>query len=128
MKQAADDAASKTTNSSKRTSSEPLVALSQSAMQLTSSADHFPCMQQECLDQKFVVFASEMDLRAHVVSTVSLLRRSKRKNSVCSTAETCQLETELRLDSSPSTSSREGEKVVHLPRLGAHLDKVGDST
>ena len=27
--------------------------------------DHFLCMEQECLDKKFVVFASQMDLKAH---------------------------------------------------------------
>ncbi|KAK1927275.1 putative cytoplasm protein [Papiliotrema laurentii] len=31
-------------------------------------ADHYPCMQQSCLEQKFVVFPNEMDLRAHLVS------------------------------------------------------------
>ena len=34
------------------------------------SADHYPCMQQSCLEQKFVVFPNEMDLRAHLVSAV----------------------------------------------------------
>ncbi|CAO1629107.1 unnamed protein product [Parajaminaea phylloscopi] len=28
---------------------------------------HFPCLQKDCLDQKFVVFASQMDLKAHQV-------------------------------------------------------------
>ena len=27
--------------------------------------DHFPCLDKECLEQKFVVFASEIDLSAH---------------------------------------------------------------
>jgi hypothetical protein len=29
--------------------------------------DHFPCIQASCLEQKFVVFATEMDLRGHMV-------------------------------------------------------------
>lgn len=31
--------------------------------------DHHPCFDRECLEQKFVVFDSEMDLKAHQVST-----------------------------------------------------------
>ncbi|PFH60017.1 hypothetical protein XA68_11570 [Ophiocordyceps unilateralis] len=30
--------------------------------------DHFPCLQKECLDNKFVVFESRMDLQAHAIS------------------------------------------------------------
>lgn len=42
-----------------------------------SSSDHFPCRQEVCLEQKFVVFGSELDLRAHTIEVVSLylLRR-----------------------------------------------------
>jgi hypothetical protein len=29
--------------------------------------DHFPCKQHTCIDQKFVVFHTEMDLRGHMV-------------------------------------------------------------
>lgn len=29
--------------------------------------DHFPCMDRECLEKKFVVFGSEMDLKAHQI-------------------------------------------------------------
>ena len=29
--------------------------------------DHFPCKQETCIEQKFVVFATEMDLRGHMV-------------------------------------------------------------
>lgn len=29
--------------------------------------DHFQCKQQACIEQKFVVFATEMDLRGHMV-------------------------------------------------------------
>lgn len=32
--------------------------------------DHFPCTNAECLAKKFVVFSSEMDLRAHQVHEV----------------------------------------------------------
>jgi hypothetical protein len=31
--------------------------------------DHFLCLDQECLDKKFVVFGSEMDLKAHQLET-----------------------------------------------------------
>ena len=31
--------------------------------------DHFSCLDQECLDKKFVVFDSEMDLKAHQLET-----------------------------------------------------------
>lgn len=31
--------------------------------------DHFPCKQQHCIEQKFVVFATEMDLKGHMVET-----------------------------------------------------------
>ncbi|KAF9792169.1 hypothetical protein BJ322DRAFT_17332 [Thelephora terrestris] len=31
--------------------------------------DHFPCKQPTCVEQKFVVFATEMDLRGHMVET-----------------------------------------------------------
>ena len=31
--------------------------------------DHFLCMEQECLDKKFVVFSSQMDLKAHQLET-----------------------------------------------------------
>ncbi len=34
------------------------------------SSDHYPCMQPVCLEKKFQVFPSEMDLRAHMVSEV----------------------------------------------------------
>ncbi|ORX38336.1 hypothetical protein BD324DRAFT_578052 [Kockovaella imperatae] len=30
--------------------------------------DHFPCNEPQCVEQKFVVFGSEMDLRAHTIA------------------------------------------------------------
>lgn len=36
------------------------------------SRDHFPCQQPICLEKKFQVFGSELDLRAHMVEEVSL--------------------------------------------------------
>ncbi|KAF4584036.1 hypothetical protein GQ602_005409 [Ophiocordyceps camponoti-floridani] len=30
--------------------------------------DHFPCLNRECLDNKFVVFESRLDLQAHAIS------------------------------------------------------------
>ena len=39
--------------------------------EIDGSADHYPCKQPSCLEQKFVVFGNEMDLRAHLVTEVS---------------------------------------------------------
>ncbi|KAF2647476.1 hypothetical protein K491DRAFT_614512 [Lophiostoma macrostomum CBS 122681] len=39
------------------------------ALELHFRQDHFLCPDQECLDKKFVVFESEMDLKAHQIST-----------------------------------------------------------
>lgn len=36
-----------------------------------ASADHFMCRDEACLEQKFVVFGSELDLRAHTIEAVS---------------------------------------------------------
>ena len=33
--------------------------------------DHFPCYAASCIEKKFVVFASDMDLKVHQVSEVS---------------------------------------------------------
>lgn len=38
---------------------------------LTDSRDHFPCQQPVCIEKKFQVFASELDLRAHMMEEVS---------------------------------------------------------
>nr|ODN94469.1 cytoplasmic protein [Cryptococcus depauperatus CBS 7855] len=35
--------------------------------------DHFPCTQPQCIEDRFVVFGSELDLRAHMVDTASLI-------------------------------------------------------
>jgi hypothetical protein len=35
------------------------------------SSDHYPCLQPTCLEKKFVVFPTDVDLRAHVISEVS---------------------------------------------------------
>ena len=32
--------------------------------------DHFPCYAPSCIEKKFVVFASDMDLKVHQVSEV----------------------------------------------------------
>lgn len=40
---------------------------------LNSSHSHHPCTEQICLEKKFVVFGSEVDLKAHMVNEVSLL-------------------------------------------------------
>ncbi|KAI9700560.1 MAG: hypothetical protein M1820_006714 [Bogoriella megaspora] len=39
--------------------------LDYNALEEHFSKDHFLCLDKECLEQKFVVFESEMDLRAH---------------------------------------------------------------
>lgn len=36
-----------------------------------SSGDHYPCTQPVCLEKKFVVFPTDMDLRVHMVTEVS---------------------------------------------------------
>ena len=43
--------------------------------------DHFTCIDQECLEKKFIVFDSEMDLKAHQLQAQSkwfIKRRTKR--------------------------------------------------
>lgn len=62
--------ATKTTQSSSSISSEFGVLRPVSEAELTFSADHHPCSQPVCLEKKFVVFPSEMDLRAHMVAEV----------------------------------------------------------
>lgn len=42
-----------------------------------NSSDHFPCRQPACLEQKFVVFGSELDLRAHMIEEVRDRHNSK---------------------------------------------------
>ena len=41
------------------------------ALELHFRKDHFLCADQECLDKKFVVFGSEMDLKAHQIEAHS---------------------------------------------------------
>lgn len=43
----------------------PRYFLDYNALEQHFSKDHFPCLDKECLDKKFVVFDSEMDLKAH---------------------------------------------------------------
>lgn len=38
--------------------------------------DHYPCYDASCLEKKFVVFGSEMDLKVHQLAEVSPLQRT----------------------------------------------------
>lgn len=44
--------------------------LNYSEMELHFREDHFPCMERECLEKKFVVFSSDIDLKAHQVLNI----------------------------------------------------------
>ncbi|GAB7353308.1 hypothetical protein MBLNU459_g3806t1 [Dothideomycetes sp. NU459] len=44
---------------------QPQYYLDYNALEVHFRKDHFVCPDQECLDKKFVVFDSEMDLKAH---------------------------------------------------------------
>jgi len=35
-------------------------------------SDHYCCLEQECLDAKFVVFASDLEYKAHIVSFLTV--------------------------------------------------------
>ncbi|KAI4156113.1 MAG: hypothetical protein LQ340_000543 [Diploschistes diacapsis] len=43
----------------------PQYYLDYNALEKHYAKDHFLCLEKECLDKKFVVFASQMDLKAH---------------------------------------------------------------
>lgn len=43
---------------------------------------HYPCTQRTCLDQKFVVFATEMDLKGHMVEVHGAQMSSRDRNNV----------------------------------------------
>ncbi|KAF2481020.1 hypothetical protein BDY17DRAFT_325744 [Neohortaea acidophila] len=43
----------------------PQYYLDYNALEQHFGKDHFPCLDNECLEKKFVVFDSEMDLKAH---------------------------------------------------------------
>lgn len=43
----------------------PQYFMNYDALEKHFSKDHFPCLDQECQEKKFVVFDSEMDLKAH---------------------------------------------------------------
>ncbi|KAK4542111.1 hypothetical protein LTR36_007142 [Oleoguttula mirabilis] len=45
----------------------PQYYLNYEALEQHFNRDHFPCMDQECQEKKFVVFDSEMDLKAHQI-------------------------------------------------------------
>lgn len=47
----------------------PQYYLDYNALEQHFSRDHFPCVDSECLEKKFVVFDSEMDLKAHQLQT-----------------------------------------------------------
>lgn len=47
----------------------PQYYLDYNALERHFSKDHFPCLDAECQEKKFVVFDSEMDLKAHQLQT-----------------------------------------------------------
>ena len=48
-----------------QTGGRPQYYLDYNTLEKHFAKDHFLCMEQECLDKKFVVFSSQMDLKAH---------------------------------------------------------------
>lgn len=52
----------------RRNSREPHYFLNYDALEKHFRKDHFLCIDRECLEKKFVVFESEMDLKAHQLS------------------------------------------------------------
>ena len=49
----------------RNTGRQPQYYLDYNALELHFRKDHYTCADQECLDKKFIVFDSEMDLKAH---------------------------------------------------------------
>ncbi|TDZ36042.1 E3 ubiquitin-protein ligase hel2 [Colletotrichum spinosum] len=49
----------------RRDSRHPHYFVNYNALEKHFETDHFPCLDKECLEKKFVVFESEMDLKAH---------------------------------------------------------------
>lgn len=52
----------------RRNSRQPHYFLNYDALEKHFRVDHFLCLDRECLEKKFVVFESEMDLKAHQLS------------------------------------------------------------
>lgn len=52
----------------RRNSQQPHYFLNYDALEKHFRQDHFLCLDRECLEKKFVVFESEMDLKAHQLS------------------------------------------------------------
>lgn len=52
----------------RRNSRQPHYFLNYDALEKHFKKDHFLCLDRECLEKKFVVFESEMDLKAHQLS------------------------------------------------------------
>ena len=50
-----------------RRNGQPVYYLDYNALELHFRKDHFLCPDKECLEKKFIVFPSEMDLKAHQV-------------------------------------------------------------
>ncbi|KAF3916842.1 hypothetical protein ABW20_dc0109505 [Dactylellina cionopaga] len=51
----------------RNTSRRPQYFMNWEALEQHFGSEHYRCMDSECLEKKFIVFASEMDLKAHVV-------------------------------------------------------------
>lgn len=52
----------------RRDSRHPHYYVNYEALEKHFNTDHFPCLDRECQERKFVVFESEMDLKAHQLS------------------------------------------------------------
>ncbi|KAI5463547.1 hypothetical protein BGZ63DRAFT_402844 [Mariannaea sp. PMI_226] len=52
----------------RRDSRKPHYYLDYNALEEHFKKDHYPCSDRECLEKKFVVFESELDLQAHQIS------------------------------------------------------------
>lgn len=52
----------------RRDSRQPHYYLDYNALEEHFKKDHYPCNDRECLEKKFVVFESEMDLQAHQIA------------------------------------------------------------
>ncbi|KAM0533206.1 hypothetical protein ACHAQF_007094 [Verticillium nonalfalfae] len=52
----------------RRDSRHPHYYLNYQALEQHFSKDHYPCLDRECQERKFVVFESELDLKAHQLS------------------------------------------------------------
>ncbi|KAB8302506.1 hypothetical protein EYC80_005899 [Monilinia laxa] len=84
--------------------------------------DHFPCNEPECLEQKLIFFATEMDLKAHQLevhgSTLSKDVRRDARTVDISTFEYRQPYVQERSRGGSQREQRDGRGRVHNPYVG----------